>query len=181
MERTEFDRLLSASLPRVERIAQAYAAQYNLRHEWRDLSQTAILKMLRFADYYDPERGEFMPWACVVIINTVKTRVAQIINTPNVSEFNSVLLNRTQTPDNPETNLQTSIIFDSLNEESRLYFEGYNYKEIAARVGVRSKATVMARIDLCAARLSRLLGVKYERGLRIKTFAKLPERKLEMS
>lgn len=173
MERPAFDRLLTATLPKIERSAQAYAARYNLRHEWRDIAQAALLKMLRFADYYDPGK-EFMPWACVVIVNTIKTHLSQAAPVPDVGEFNAIIIERTQTTDNPETDLQTHLILDNLNEEARLYVDGYNYREIAARCGFRSKVTAMTRIDNCADRLRRVLGINTDRGKRVKVYAKNP-------
>lgn len=133
--------------------------------------------MLKFADLYDPGKGEFMPWACVVVINTIntiKTRIAQIATSPDMSEFNTLIINRIQTVDDPETDLQTSHILDNLNEETRLYVEGYNYREIAVRCGFRSKVTAMTRIDNCASRLRRVLGINSEQVRRIKVFAKRP-------
>lgn len=174
MERQEFDRLLTTTLPRIEKSAQAYATRYNLRHEWQDIAQTALLRMLRFADYYDPGKGEFMPWACVVIINTIKTRIAQITTAPDVIEFNALIVERTQAANTPETDLQTSFILDNLNEEARLYVEGYNYREIAARCGFGSRGTAMTRIDKCAAHLRRVLGIDAKRGKRVKVFSKNP-------
>lgn len=157
MERPAFDRLLTATLPRIERSAQAYAARYNMRHEWQDIAQTALLKMLRFADYYDPCKGEFMPWACVVIINTIKTRLSQATTAPDMSEFNALIIERTQTTDNPESDLQAAFIFDHLNEEARLYVEGYNYAEIAARYGLKSKVSAFNRIKKCADNLRHII------------------------
>lgn len=174
MERRAFDQLLIASLPGIESRAKAYASRYNLRHEWQDISQSALLKMLRFADLYDPQRGEFMPWACVVIINTIKTHLARIADTPNMSEFSNLIIELAQTADNPETDLQTTLIFANLNDEARLYVEGYNYREIAARCGFRSKVTAMNRIDNCAARLRGILGINADRIRRVKVFAKNP-------
>lgn len=173
MERPAFDRLLTATLPRIERNAQAYAARYNLSHEWQDIVQTALLKMLRFADYYDPGK-DLMPWACVVIINTIKTRLNQVATAPNISEFNALIIEQTQTTDNPESDLQTSLILDHLNDEARLYVEGYNYREIAARCGFRSKVTAMTRIDNCASRLRRILGINGARARRSRVYAKNP-------
>lgn len=174
MERPAFDRLLTATLPRIEQSAQAYAAHCNLRHEWQDIAQTALLKMLRFADHYDPDRGEFMPWACVVIINTIKTRLNQAATAPDMSEFNALIIEKqTPTTSDPESDLQAAFIFDHLNEEARLYVEGYNYAEIAARRGFKSKVTAMARIDKCADNLRQILGIKGERGRRTKTYNRL--------
>lgn len=129
--------------------------------------------MLRFADHYDPGK-EFLLWACVVIINTIKTNLNQAAATPDMSEFNSLIIERAQAVDDPETDLQTSLILDNLNEETRLYVEGYNYREIAARCGFKSKVTAMTRIDNCASRLRRVLGINSERVRRIKVFAKSP-------
>lgn len=173
MERPAFDRLLTATLPRIERSARAYATRYNLRHEWHDIAQTALLKMLRFADYYDPGK-EFMPWACVVIINTIKTRLNQAATAPDMGEFNALIIDTTRATSNPETDLQTSLILDNLNEEARLYVDGYNYREIAARCGFKSKATAMTRIDNCADRLRRVLGINTDRGKRVKVYARNP-------
>lgn len=175
MERAEFDRLLTATLPKIERSAQAYAARYNLLHEWQDIAQAALLKMLRFADYYDPSKGEFMPWACVVIINTIKTHLSQISTAPDMSEFNALIIEKlTPATHDPESDLQTSLILDNLNEEARLYVEGYNYAEIAARCGFRSKVTAMTRIDKCANRLRHIMGINTKRGKRVRTCAKSP-------
>ncbi len=174
MERPAFDRLLTATLPRIERSVLTYATRYNLRHEWRDIAQTALLKMLRFADYYDPGKGEFMPWACVVIINTIKTRLNQAATAPDMGECNALIIDTTPATSNPETDLQTSIILDNLNDEARLYVEDYNYREIAARCGFKSNVTAMTRIDNCAQRLRRVLGINAARGKRVKVYAKNP-------
>lgn len=113
--------------------------------------------MLRFADYYDPCKGEFMPWACVVIINTIKTRIAQLADRPPADELDAFVMQRTQGADNPESDLQTSLILDNLNEEARLYAEGYNYPEIAARQGFKSKVTAFNRVKKCADKLRHIL------------------------
>lgn len=177
MERPAFDRLLMANLPRIEQSAQAYATRYNIRHEWQDIAQTALLKMLGAADRFDPDpaKGHFMAWACVVIINIIKDRIAQIATAPDMGEFNALIIERTQASNGPEADLQTAFILDNLNEEALLYVEGYNYREIAARCGFKSKVTAMTRIDNCAARLHRVLGINTDRGRRTNTFNKQPE------
>lgn len=145
-------------LPRIERSAQAYATRYRLLHEWQDIAQTALLKMLRFAEYYDPAKGEFMPWACVVIINTIKNRVDQIATAPDMGEFNTLIIERAQATGDPESDMQASMLLANLNEEARLYAEGYNYREIAVRFGFRSKSTVRDRINNCAGHLRLIVG-----------------------
>lgn len=60
MERPAFDRLITATLPKIQQAAQKYAMLYRRFYEWEDLLQTALLKMLRFADLYDPGKGGFI-------------------------------------------------------------------------------------------------------------------------
>lgn len=170
MERPEFDRLLTANFAVIEDSAKKYAMIYRLYHEWEDLLQTAILKMLRFADQYDPDKGALLPWACVIIINTIKTYIAQSIAVPYTEEINTTIA--VISDHNPEDDLQAALILSNLNEETRLFVEGYNYPEIAARCGFRSRVTAMTRIDNCAASLRRILGVNRERGRRTKMYAK---------
>ena len=61
MERLEFDRLLTANFAVIEASAKKYAMIYRLYHEWEDLLQTALLKMRRFADQYDNNKGALLP------------------------------------------------------------------------------------------------------------------------
>lgn len=174
MERPEFDRLLTASLPHIERNARAYAARFNLLHEWRDIAQAALLKMLRYAGYYDPAKGEFMPWACVVIINTIKNRLNQVAAAPDMSEFNTLIIERTQVTGDPESDMQAAMLLDNLNAETRLYAEGYNYAEIAAKCGFSSKTTAKNRIDRCTARLRLMAGIDAAQHSRTRRYAKTP-------
>lgn len=171
MERDKFDKLITATLPQIERTVRIFAARYNLGHEWEDIAQTALLKMLRFAEKYNPERGDFIPWAWVVILNTIKTRLTQISSAPSTCElfdFSKYLPSRS----NPESDLQAAIIESNLNREARLFVEGYNYREIAALCGYKSRTTVMARIDHCAARLRRVFDIERERVNRRRIFSK---------
>lgn len=148
-----------ANLHRIEQSAHAYATRYNLRHEWQDIAQTALLKMLRYADCFDPDpaKGHFMAWACVVIINIIKDRIAQIATAPDMGEFNALIIERTQAANGPESDLQTAFILDNLNEETRLYVEGYTYSEISARYGLRSKVSAFKRVKKCANNLRYIL------------------------
>lgn len=170
MERPEFDKLLTANFAVIEASAKKYARIYRFYHEWEDLLQTALLKMLRFADQYDPDKGALLPWACVIIINTIKNRIAEIMAKPFMDELTPLISVKSDL--NPEDDLQASFILSNLNEEARLFVEGYNYQEIAARRGFRSRVTAMTRIDNCAANLRRILGVNRERGRRTKMYAK---------
>lgn len=170
MERPEFDKLLTANFAVIEASAKKYARIYRFYHEWEDLLQTAVLKMLRFADQYDHNKGALLPWACVIIINTIKTRIAEVMAVPIMEEVNIYIPVISDL--NPEDDLQASFILSNLNEETRLFVEGYNYPEIAARRGFLSRATAMTRIDNCAANLRRILGVNRERGRRTKMYAK---------
>ncbi|MBD5305502.1 MAG: hypothetical protein HDS12_04350 [Bacteroides sp.] len=173
MERPEFDRLLTANLAVIEASAKKYAMIYRLYHEWEDLLQTVLLKMLRFADQYDHNKGALLPWACVIIINTIKTRIAEVIAVPIMEEVNIYIPVISDL--NPADDLQASFILSNLNDETRLFVEGYNYPEIAAMCGVRSKATVMNRIDKCAKRLSLIMGIDASRGRRERMYAKNPD------
>ena len=173
MERPEFDRMLTAVLPQVEDATRKYARKYNLFHDWQDIAQSAILKMLRFADQYEPTKGALLPWACVIIINTIKTLIAQSMTEPFMKDVNAPL--PAITGFNPDDDLQAAFILSNLNEEARLYVEGYNYREIAARCGVKSKVTVMNRIDKCATRLSLIMGIDASRGRRKRMCAKSPD------
>ena len=173
MERVAFDRLLTATVPSIEEAARKYATLYSIFPAWKDIAQSAFLKMLRFADQYDPAKGELLPWACVILINTIKTFLAQSAAAPDMEEYNALIIERTPSAeDSPENTLQAAFIFANLNTEARLYIEGYNYPEIAAMCGVRSKVTVMNRIDKCAERLRMIMGIKTERGRREKMYAK---------
>lgn len=161
MERPAFDRLLADALPMIEGAARKYATIYRCFNEWHDISQSALLKMLRFADLYDPDKGDLLPWACVVIINTIKTHIAKNVRAVGVEDFNDLIIDCTPayTDYSPEEQLQAAFVLSNLNEETRLYTEGYNYSEIAARCGFRGKATAKARIDNCAQSLCRVLGI----------------------
>ena len=170
MERPAFDRLLADALPMIEGAARKYATIYRCFNEWHDISQSALLKMLRFADLYDPEKGDLLPWACVVIVNTIKTHIAKNVRAEGVVDFNDLIIDctRAYTDCSPEEQLQAAFILSILNEETRLYTEGYNYAEIAARCGFRGKATAKARLDNCAHRLSRILGLDKSPGRRVR-------------
>ncbi len=174
MERTAFDRLITATFPQIQQAAQKYAMLYRRFYEWEDIMQTALLKMLRFADLYDPDKGDLLPWACVVIINTIKTHIAKT-SVPGMADFNDLIIDRTQanTDCSPEEQLQAAFILSNLNEEARLYTEGYNYSEIAARCGFRGKATAKARIDNCAQSLCRVLGIAIKQQRRQCMYSKV--------
>lgn len=129
--------------------------------------------MLRFADQYDHNKGALLPWACVIIINTIKTRIAEVIAVPIMEEVNIYIPAISDL--NPEDDLQASFILSILNDETRLFVDGYNYPEIAARCGFRSRVTAMTRIDNCAANLRCILGVNRERGRRTKMYTKNPD------
>lgn len=168
MERPAFDHLITATLPKIQQAAQKYAIQYRRFYEWEDIMQTALLKMLRFADLYDPDKGELLPWACVIIVNTIKTHIAQSMTVPDMEEFNTLIIDRTPCPADcsPEEYAQMSSIVPNLNEEARLFNDGYNYTEIAAMRGFKSKVTAKNRIDKCAETLCRLLGMTVEQQRR---------------
>lgn len=174
MERAAFDRLLTDTLPRIENAAQKYTAIFRCFNEWQDISQSALLKMLRFADLYDPAKGDLLPWACVIIINTIKTHINQSMTVPHMEEYNALIIDCTpaQAYDNPEDRAQMALILARLNEETRLFAEGYNYAEIAARRGFRSKVTAKNRIDKCAASLSRTFGIAVTQDRRPRMYAK---------
>lgn len=173
MERPAFDRLITATLPKIQQAAQKYAMLYRRFYEWEDIAQTALLKMLRFADLYDPGKGDLLPWACVIICNTIKTHIAQSMNVPDMVEFNALIIDRTPgaADCNPEEYAQIAFILSNLSEEARLFNDGYNYAEIAARCGFRSKVTAKNRIDKCADRLSRILGFDKTPGRRVRNVA----------
>lgn len=174
MERPEFDRLLTAHFAEIETSAKKYASIYRRLHEWEDLLQTALLKMLRFADQYDPDKGELLPWACVIIINTIKTYIAQSMTVPDMGEFNALIIDLTPGPAdcNPEEYAQMAFILSNLNEEARLFNDGYNYAEIAARCGFRSQVTAKNRIDKCAESLRRTLGMAVKQQRRQRMYSK---------
>lgn len=174
MERPAFDRLITAAFPQIQQAAQKYAILYRQLYEWEDIAQTALLKMLRFADQYDPGKGDLLPWACVIIINTIKTHAAQSMRAQDFGELNARIIGRMPTQDgyNPEEYAQMAFILSNLNKEARMYYEGYNYQEIAARCGFRSKVTAKNRIDRCADRLRRIMGGAFDQGRRITTYSK---------
>lgn len=174
MERPEFDRLITATLPQIQGAAKKYSMLFRRFYEWEDIAQTALLKMLRFADQYDPDKGALLPWACVIIINTIKTRIAQSMNVPDMVEFNALIIERTPGPAdcNPEEYAQMAFILSNLSEEARLFNDGYNYAEIAARCGFRSQVTAKNRIDKCAASLSRTFGIAVTQERRPRMYAK---------
>ena len=136
--------------------------------------QTALLKMLRFADLYDPGKGDLLPWACVIICNTIKTHIAQSMTVPDMVEFNALIIDRTPGPAdyNPEEYAQMAFILSNLSEEARLFNDGYNYAEIAARCGFRSKVTAKNRIDKCAESLCRVLGLTVKQQRRQQMYSK---------
>lgn len=169
MERKEFDRLLTAALPEIEKAAQTYARKFLRWQEWQDVAQSACLRMLRFAHLYDPEKGPLLPWACVVIINILKNAAASPVHT-EIQDNRALELTRNDIT--PDENVHMQFLRTLLNEEAQLYVDGYNYREIAARCGYRSKTTAMARIDSCADRLRHVLGLSAGRGRRKNTFGK---------
>ncbi len=171
MERPEFDRLLTASLPEIRHIVRTYAAHYGQLHEWEDLTQTALLKMLRFAGLYDPGRGALLSWACIIIVNTIKTHLARAAARPYMEELNTLI--PAQPGSSPEEYAQMAFVLSYLNEEARMLAEGYNYPEIAARCGFKSRSTAKARIDGCAGRLRKLLGITPEQRRRTRMYAKV--------
>ena len=174
MERAAFDRLLTATLPLIKQAAQIYSAKYYHVQDWQDIAQSAFLKMLCSADQYDPARGELLPWACVVIINIIKTHTTKSMRFLHMEDLNTFIIDKTLAiaDQNPENDTHMSFLLANLNEEARLYVEGYNYPEIAAQCGFRSRVTAMNRIDNCANRLSRILGLTTERGRRTRMYAK---------
>lgn len=177
MQRPEFDKLLTEWLPVIERVARRNSAFYGLTDEWKDIVQSACLKMLRFADSYDPAKGDLLPWACVIANNTIKNRLAQLITCPDMAAFNELMIEQTPASSerSPDNELQLSMVLANLNQETRLFVEGYNYPEIAARCGFRSPATAMARIDKCAGRLALILGISATRYKRVRMYAKKPD------
>lgn len=173
MERPEFDRLLTATLPDIEQAAQRYSRKYHRAQDWQDIMQSAVLKMLRFADQYNPAKGDLLPWACVIIINTIKTLITQSMAETFMEDINAAPPAITFL--NPEEELQTAFILAHLSRETRLWLEGYNYYEIAARCGVKSQVTAMSRIDKCVKRLSLILGRNYSRTRRQRQYTKRPD------
>lgn len=173
MERAAFDRLLTDTLPSIEDSAKKYTAIFRCFDQWQDISQSALLKMLRFADLYDQQRGGLLPWACVIIINTIKTHMNQSMTMPDMEEYNALIIDCTPAQSNcdPMNELQLSFITANLNQETQLFADGYNYAEIAKLRGIRSKATVKDRIDKCADRLSRILGINKTPGRRVRNVA----------
>lgn len=161
MERAAFDRLLTETLPRIENAAQKYTAIFRCFNEWQDISQSALLKMLRFADLYDPAKGDLLPWACVIIINTIKTHINQSMTMPHMEEYNALIIDciPAQYDCDPITELQLAFIAANINQETQLFADGYNYAEIAKIRGFNSRVTSKNRIDKCAERLSRILGL----------------------
>lgn len=173
MERPAFDRLLADTLPRIEMAARKYATLYRCFSEWHDISQSALLKMLRFADLYDPAKGDLLPWACVIIINTIKTHINQSMTMPDMEEYNALIIGRTpaQYDCDPLNDLQLAFITANINQETQLFADGYNYTEIAKLRGFSSKVTAKNRIDKCADRLSRILGFDKTPGRRVRNVA----------
>lgn len=173
MERAAFDRLLTDTLPRIENAAQKYTAIFRCFNEWQDISQSALLKMLRFADLYDPQKGDILPWACVIIINTIKTHINQSMTMPHMEEYNALIIDCTpaQYDCDPMNELQLAFIAANINQETQLFADGYNYAEIAKLRGFSSKVTAKNRIDKCADRLSRILGFDKTPGRRVRNVA----------
>lgn len=174
MERPKFDRLLADALPMIEGAARKYATIYRCFNEWHDISQSALLKMLRFADLYDRAKGDLLPWACVIIINTIKTHINQSMTMPDMEEYNALIIDSTPGPAdcNPEEYAQMAFILSNLGEEARLFNDGYNYAEIAARCGFRSQVTAKNRIDKCAESLRRVLGIAVKQQRRQRMYSK---------
>lgn len=168
MERAAFDRLLTANVGLIEEGARRYARKYNILHEWQDIAQSVFLNLLRFADLYDPDKGELLPWAYVTIINTIKQRLNQLRTLRQKEEaLNIVVAEVTPCRDpTPEGITHMNLLWEILTEEARLYLDGYSYSDIAARCGLRSKSTVKERIDKNAERLSRVLGMELKQGRR---------------
>lgn len=175
MERPAFDRLITATLPKIEQAAKKYARLHKRFYEWEDLMQTALLRMLRFAELYDPCKGDLLPWACVIIINTIRTHIAQSMTMPDTEDINTCIFDHTPGPadSNPEEYAQMAFLVPCLNKETKLFVKGYNYPEIAALCGFRSSVTAKNRIDNCAGHLRKILGTKLEQGRRTRMIAKV--------
>ncbi len=173
MERAVFDRLLTDTLPRIEEAAKKYAVIFRCFDEWQDISQTALLKMLRFAELYDSAKGDLLPWACVIIINTIKTHINQSMTVLDMEEYNALIIDCIPAQSNcdPMNELQLAFITANLNQETQLFADGYNYAEIAKLRGFSSKVTAKNRIDKCADRLSRILGIDKTPGRRVRNVA----------
>lgn len=165
MERVAFDRLLTATVPSIEEAARKYATLYGIFPAWKDIAQSAFLKMLRFADQYDPAKGALLPWACVIIVNTIKTYITRLTKFPHMEDIDTTATIELPalSDSSPEMGLQIGFILSHINTETRLHVEGFNYQEIAARRGMKSKSTVFSRIENCTKRLSAILGIKYNR------------------
>ena len=166
MERPAFDKMLLQVVPGIQTVARRYCAECGLPEQWQDIAQTAFLKMLRFAELYDPEKGDLFPWGCTVVVNTIKNYLTNAATMRH--EALAIIEQKAVSTYNPEQECQANFILAHLSEETRLYIEGYNYPEIANRCGVRSSATVMNRIDRNAQHLCRILGIEYRKGKRVK-------------
>ena len=173
MRREEFDKVLIPLLPWIDNVTRKYAAYYNRSEEWEDIRQTALLKMLRLCDNYDPGKGELLPWACVVILRIIynTARIGGTVPLDAVEEWYIPV-----SSDNPENILQAAFIMQNLNTEARLYVEGYSFPEIAAMKGLRSRSTVFYRVTKCADNLRRLLGENHKQAPRPKAQRPAPQR-----
>lgn len=173
MRREEFEKVLIPILPCIDNVTRKYAAYYNRSEEWEDIRQTALLKMLRLCDNYDPGKGELLPWACVVILRIIynTARIGGTVSLDAVDEWYIPM-----SSDNPENILQGAYIMQNLNTEARLYVEGYSFREIATMKGLRSKTTVFNRVTKCADNLRRLLGENHKQAPRPKAQRPAPQR-----
>ncbi|MDE6266434.1 MAG: sigma-70 family RNA polymerase sigma factor [Muribaculaceae bacterium] len=174
MNREEFDKVLIPILPWIDNITRKYAAYYNRLEEWEDIRQTALLKMLRLCDNYDPGKGELLPWTCVVILRIIYN-TARIGGTVSLDAVDERYIHSCS-DNNPEKILQAAFIMQNLNTEARLYVEGYSYREIAAMQGLRSRSTVFNRVAKCTDKIRRLLGENHKQAPRPKAQRPAPQR-----
>ena len=173
MRREEIEKVLIPILPCIDNVTRKYAAYYNRSEEWEDIRQTALLKMLRLCDNYDPGKGELLPWACVVILRIIynTARIGGTVSLDAVDEWYIPM-----SSDNPENILQGAYIMQNLNTEARLYVEGYSFREIAEMQGLSSRSTVFNRVTKCADNLRRLLGENHKQAPRPKAQRPAPQR-----
>lgn len=80
---------------------------------------------------------------------------------PHMEEYNALIIDciPAQYDCDPITELQLAFIAANINQETQLFADGYNYAEIAKIRGFNSRVTSKNRIDKCAERLSRILGL----------------------
>ena len=137
-----------------------------------DLRSDTVFQVIRYVYNYDPTKGSFKNFCFVVMKNLFINQLHKQKESCCIEPFSHVM----KADSTPEEDAQFSQMLSYLNPETRLYYEGYNYREIAMLCGFSSKATAKNRIDICANGLRQVFSIKAKQKKRIKMFEKINDR-----